>query len=143
MQHHFYSSSLSHTKVPLLPHQRLINSFFIPDKLREELTQRNEAQWMTSNDQSLPAEVHVYHSLYPLEQEKLGNYNGYPATVYKATCSIDRRSYALVRIEGYSNVNESAVSIAEVWRNVRHCNIVSFREGFTTKAFGDDCKKGK
>ncbi|KAG1213174.1 hypothetical protein G6F68_005409 [Rhizopus microsporus] len=138
LQHHFYSSSLSHTKVPLLPHQRLINSFFIPDKLREELTQRNEAQWMTSNDQSLPTEVHVYHSLYPLEQEKLGNYNGYPATVYKATCSIDRRSYALVRIEGYSNVNESAVSIAEVWRNVRHCNIVSFREGFTTKAFGDD-----
>lgn len=98
---------------------------------------------MTSSDQSLPTEVHVYHSLYPLEQEKLGNYNGYPATVYKATCSIDRRSYALVRIEGYSNVNESAVSIAEVWRNVRHCNIVSFREGFTTKAFGDDCKKEK
>lgn len=128
--------------------------------MRVELTQRNEAQWMTATgmytrrtpkreivyrllciaDQSLPAEVHVYHSLCPLEQEQLGSYSGFPATVYKATCSLDRRSYALVRIEGYSKVHESVITIAEKWRNIRHCNVVSFCEGFTTKAFGDNCK---
>jgi PAB-dependent poly(A)-specific ribonuclease subunit 3 len=31
-----------------LPHQKPIQSFFIPDKIREELTQYNEAQWMTT-----------------------------------------------------------------------------------------------
>lgn len=94
------------------------------------------------NDPTLPAEVHIYHSLYPLEQqqEKMGHYDEHPATVYKATCKIDRRSYALVRIEGYSKVHEEAVSIAESLRSIRHCNIVSFRDVFITKAFGDDCK---
>ncbi|KAG1402636.1 hypothetical protein G6F60_005576 [Rhizopus arrhizus] len=141
LQHHFYSNSLSHS-AHLLPHQKPIQSFFIPDKIREELTQYNEAQWMTTagNDPTLPAEVHIYHSLYPLEQqqEKMGHYDEHPATVYKATCKIDRRSYALVRIEGYSKVHEEAVSIAESLRSIRHCNIVSFRDVFITKAFGDD-----
>ncbi|EIE79602.1 hypothetical protein RO3G_04307 [Rhizopus delemar RA 99-880] len=141
LQHHFYSNSLSHP-AHLLPHQKPIQSFFIPDKIREELTQYNEAQWMTTagNDPTLPAEVHIYHSLYPLEQqqEKMGHYDEHPATVYKATCKIDRRSYALVRIEGYSKVHEEAVSIAESLRSIRHCNIVSFRDVFITKAFGDD-----
>ncbi|KAG1445898.1 hypothetical protein G6F56_009752 [Rhizopus delemar] len=140
LQHHFYSPNLPNP-THLLSHQKPIQSFFIPDKMRVELTQRNEAQWMTATaDQSLPAEVHVYHSLCPLEQEQLGSYSGFPATVYKATCSLDRRSYALVRIEGYSKVHESVITIAEKWRNIRHCNVVSFCEGFTTKAFGDNCK---
>ncbi|KAI9245436.1 hypothetical protein BY458DRAFT_528842 [Sporodiniella umbellata] len=137
LQHHFYSPSLP-TPAHLLSHQKPIQSFFLPDKMRVELTQRNEAQWVSTTDQSLPSEVHVYHSLYPLEQEALGNYIGFPATVYKAICKLDRRSYALIRIEGYSKVYESAIIIAEKWRNIRHCNVVSFCEGFTTKAFGDN-----
>lgn len=92
----------------------------------------------------LPLEVHVYHSLYPLDSQQEAksyqHYYGHPSTVYKATCSVDGRTYALVRIEGYRLVNESAMSAIETWRRIRHCNIVSIREAFTTRAFGDSCK---
>lgn len=32
------------------------------------------------------------------------------------------------------------MSTIENWRRIRHANIVSVREAFTTKAFGDHCK---
>jgi PAB-dependent poly(A)-specific ribonuclease subunit 3 len=91
----------------------------------------------------LPLEVHVYHSLYPLDsaqETKQTQFYGHPSQVYKATCSVDGRTYALVRIEGYRLVNELAMSAVETWRRIRHCNIVSIREAFTTRAFGDSCK---
>jgi PAB-dependent poly(A)-specific ribonuclease subunit 3 len=131
----------------LLPHQRTIQSFFIPENLREKLLQRNEAQLMTTQarDLGLPLEVHVYHSLYPLDEQQTQEsatkqrFYGHPSSVYKATCSVDGRTYALVRIEGYRLVNELAMSAVETWRRIRHCNIVSIREAFTTRAFGDSC----
>ncbi|OAD06478.1 hypothetical protein MUCCIDRAFT_152035 [Mucor lusitanicus CBS 277.49] len=140
LQHHLYSAPLPHVS-NLAPHQRTIQSFFIPDNLREQLTQRNEAQLMTTpaRDLGLPMEVHVYHSLYPLDThgEKSSSFYGHPSSVYKATCSVDGRTYALVRIEGFRLVNELAMQVVEAWRRIRHCNIVSIREAFTTRAFGD------
>ncbi|KAL9556264.1 hypothetical protein PS6_002426 [Mucor atramentarius] len=140
LQHHLYSAPLPHVS-NLSPHQRTIQSFFIPDNLREQLTQRNEAQLMTTpaRDLGLPMEVHVYHSLYPLDThgEKSSSFYGHPSSVYKATCSVDGRTYALVRIEGFRLVNELAMQVVEAWRRIRHCNIVSIREAFTTRAFGD------
>lgn len=148
----------------LLPHQRTIQSFFMPDNLREQLTERNEAQLMTTSGKvsymyslfgsmtkiykiarelGLPLEVHVYHSLYPLDSsdtKSTKHYYGHPTSVYKATCSVDGRTYALIRIEGYRLVNELAMTAVETWRRIRHCNIVSIREAFTTRAFGDSCK---
>lgn len=87
-------------------------------------------------------EVHVYHSLYPLDThgEKSSSFYGHPSSVYKATCSVDGRTYALVRIEGFRLVNELAMQVVEAWRRIRHCNIVSIREAFTTRAFGDSCE---
>lgn len=35
------------------------------------------------------------------------------------------------------------MSVVESWRHIRHCNIVSIREAFTTRAFGDSCKNKK
>ncbi|KAK4521448.1 uncharacterized protein ATC70_012063 [Mucor velutinosus] len=140
LQHHLYSAPLPHVS-NLAPHQRTIQSFFIPDNLREQLTERNEAQLMTTpaRDLGLPMEVHVYHSLYPLDThgEKSSSFYGHPSSVYKATCSVDGRTYALVRIEGFRLVNELAMQVVEAWRRIRHCNIVSIREAFTTRAFGD------
>ncbi|KAG2202075.1 hypothetical protein INT46_002004 [Mucor plumbeus] len=140
LQHHLYSAPLPHVS-NLPPHQRTVQSFFIPDNLREQLTQRNEAQLMTTpaRDLGLPMEVHVYHSLYPLDAhgEKSSSFYGHPSSVYKATCSVDGRTYALVRIEGFRLVNELAMQVVEAWRRIRHCNIVSIREAFTTRAFGD------
>ncbi|KAG2231926.1 hypothetical protein INT48_001440 [Thamnidium elegans] len=146
LQHHLYSGPLSHVS-NLLPHQRTIQSFFIPDNLREQLTERNEAQLMTvsARELGLPLEVHVYHSLYPLDSsdtKSTKHYYGHPTSVYKATCSVDGRTYALIRIEGYRLVNELAMTAVETWRRIRHCNIVSIREAFTTRAFGDSSIHG-
>jgi hypothetical protein len=116
---------------------------------------------------NLPQELHVYHSLYPLDfqQEKSSQLFGHPTSVYKAMCTLDGRTYALRRIEGmgvifkktlitarllsytlnslgFRLMNEVAMSTIENWRRIRHANIVSVREAFTTKAFGDHCKHG-
>ncbi|ORX51326.1 hypothetical protein DM01DRAFT_1347129 [Hesseltinella vesiculosa] len=111
-------------------------SFFIPDNLREQLTRRNESMLATVPGHDLPQEVHVYHSLCPLE-DKPGQCFGHPSWIYKAMSSTDGQIYALVRIEGFRLVNEMAMSVVESWRHIRHCNIVSVREAFTTRAFGD------
>lgn len=49
----------------------------------------------------------------------------------------------MVRIEGFRLVNEQAMSIVKKWRKIKHANIVSIREAFTTRAFGDSCKLGE
>ncbi|KAI8983560.1 hypothetical protein BDB01DRAFT_722793 [Pilobolus umbonatus] len=141
LQYHLYTSNLPHVN-NLLPNQRSIQSFFISDDLREQLTQRNEAQLSITpgRDLGLPLEVHVYHSLCPLESnlpDKPNQFYGHRSTVYKSICSVDGRPYVLVRIEDYRLSNESAISAVENWRRIRHCNIVSIREAFTTRAFGD------
>ncbi|KAI9478636.1 MAG: hypothetical protein EXX96DRAFT_571669 [Benjaminiella poitrasii] len=140
LQHHLYSTPLPHIS-NLAPNQRTVHSFFLPDNIREQLTQRNEAQLMTASarDLGLPLEVHVYHSLCPLETtgEKSSLFYGHASSVYKASCSVDGRTYVLIRIEGYRLVNELSIQVVEAWRRIRHCNIVSVREAFTTRAFGD------
>ncbi|KAM3589870.1 PAB-dependent poly(A)-specific ribonuclease subunit 3 [Umbelopsis sp. WA50703] len=138
LQHHLYSSPLPHV-TNLHPHQKSIHAFFMSDNLREELTERNEALLKTAPDLNLPQELHVYHSLYPLDfqQEKSTQVFGHPTSVYKAMCTLDGRPYVLRRIEGYRLMNEAAMSTIESWRRIRHANVVSVREAFTTKAFGD------
>lgn len=42
---------------------------------------------------------------------------------------------------GFRLVNEKAMSIVKQWRKIKHANIVTVREAFTTRAFGDSCKK--
>lgn len=52
---------------------------------------------------NIPQEVHVYHSLYPLESfenQPLSKMFGYSTFVYKAISSIDGLPYVLRRIEG-------------------------------------------
>ena len=101
---------------------------------------------------SLPSTVQEYHSLNPLEpvQERPSKIFGYHTIVYRATSSVDGKRYALRRIVGQSCLslglrlaNESSMSCVEQWRQVRHPGLVSVREAFTTRAFGDNCKNGK
>ncbi|KAJ3336479.1 PAB-dependent poly(A)-specific ribonuclease subunit 3 [Gonapodya sp. JEL0774] len=113
------------------------------DRLREELQKRNEASNYGLDDsarlaQGLPVELYNYHSLYPLEQTKSvpGSF-GYSSTVYRATSSVDGKSYVLRRVEGFRLMNEMAMSTIDPWRRLRHVNIVAVREAFTTKTFGD------
>ena len=109
-----------------------------------------------SNGSSLPAELGVYHSLVPLDPppppptgntaaaskalHPLSRVYSHPAPVYRATSSVDGRNYALRRIEAYKLVNEAAFGAIDIWRRMRHPNIVGLREAFTTKGFGDNCE---
>ncbi|KAF9204526.1 PAB-dependent poly(A)-specific ribonuclease subunit 3 [Haplosporangium sp. Z 27] len=140
LQYHLYNTPLPHVS-NLLPHQKTIHGFFISDTLREELHRKNEMILQTVNAQEygLPEEIHEYHSLYPLDltQEKSTEVFGYQSSVYKSMCSVDGRTYALRRIEGFRLTNEQAMQTIEGWRRLRHANIVSIREAFTSKAFGD------
>lgn len=58
---------------------------------------------MSQNDiareRGLPEQVHVYHSLYPLE-EKPGKILGHSSWVYKAICRTSGKHYTMVRVEG-------------------------------------------
>ncbi|KAI9360054.1 kinase-like domain-containing protein [Zopfochytrium polystomum] len=114
------------------------------DTLREDLTRRNEALLLrldpTSPEfASLPQEIFSYHSLYPLDTgDRNPSSFGYPTSVYKCTSRADGCCYVLRRIEGFRLLNEAAISCIENWRRLKHVGIVSVREAFTTKAFGDN-----
>ncbi|KXS11673.1 hypothetical protein M427DRAFT_102239, partial [Gonapodya prolifera JEL478] len=138
LQYHLYSPPLPHVS-NLHPHQRMIQSFFMSDRLREELQKRNEAVHHSLDESGyLPLELYNYHSVYPLEQPKMipGSF-GYMTSVYRVTGSVDGKPYVLRRVEGFRLMNEMAMSTIDPWRRLRHVNIVSVREAFTTKAFGD------
>jgi PAB-dependent poly(A)-specific ribonuclease subunit 3 len=92
-----------------------------------------------AKETGLPENVHVYHSLYPLE-EKPGKILGHSSWTYKAVCRTTGKHYTMVRVEGFRLVNEQAMSIVKKWRKIKHAHIVSIREAFTTRAFGDSCK---
>ncbi|KAI8813107.1 hypothetical protein BJ742DRAFT_521287 [Cladochytrium replicatum] len=145
LQYHLYIQSLPYVS-NLHPNQKSINSFFMSDRLREELQRRNEAVLQSLDPSSpeaqrLPPELHVYHSFYPLEdlsRERSARVFGFTTAVYKATSVVDGKPYVLRRIEGFRLVNEAAMSGIEQWRKIRHANIVNVREAFTTKAFADN-----
>ncbi|KAL7316596.1 PAB-dependent poly(A)-specific ribonuclease subunit 3 [Mucor circinelloides] len=145
-QYHQYAPTLPHI-ANLQNHQRLVQSFYIPDNLREQLLKRNDATiaataataatiTASAKETGLPEEVHVYHSLYRMEDNP-GKVLGHSSWVYKAICRTNGKYYTMVRIEGFRLVNEQAMNIVKQWRKIKHANIVSIREAFTTRAFGD------
>ncbi|KAI9000236.1 kinase-like domain-containing protein [Gaertneriomyces semiglobifer] len=143
LQYHLYNNPLPHIS-NLHPNQKSIHAFFMSDRLREDLLRKNEAAQQvvdttSAEGQSLPTELHHYHSFCPLDspQPKTISVFPYPSFVYKAFSSLDGKPYVLRRIEGFRLANESAISAIEDWRRLRHSSIVSVREAFTTKAFGD------
>lgn len=81
------------------------------DTLRDDLQRRSEALYSSAPPQgmmqsrSLPEEVHVYHSLVPLEptdKERRKWFMGCSSIVYKATHRDDGTIVVLRRIEGMS-----------------------------------------
>jgi PAB-dependent poly(A)-specific ribonuclease subunit 3 len=118
----------------------------MPEQLRIDLLEKNEAihQILDPNGaeaQSLPKEVHMYHTLYPIQQEgeKHSHVFGLSTSLYKAIRSVDGKVYCLRRIENYRIANELSISLIDSWSQIQHPGIVQVREGFTTKAFGDTC----
>ena len=89
----------------------------------------------------LPKNVHEYHSLYPIDSnnERISRVFGLQSSVYKSQRTIDGKYYCLRRIENYRMTNKNAISVIDPWTKLNNSGIVSVREGFTTKAFGDQC----
>jgi PAB-dependent poly(A)-specific ribonuclease subunit 3 len=143
LQHHLYA-------VPP-PHlsnlgQKTYHHFFISDRLRVELLEKNEQVHQVldpngSEAQSLPREVHTYHTLFPIQNqvEKHSRVFGLATSLYKAIRTLDGKAYCLRRIENFRIANEMSISLIEAWGQIQHSGIVQVREGFTTKAFGDTC----
>lgn len=176
LHYHLYAPPLPHVS-NLHPHHLSAHAFFLSPNQREELQRKQEAMHATApppelGGPTLPEELHVYHSLVPLEHAGPGAPSsvglppglvdprmgapgasgatgatgdpskvfGYRTHVYKAICTLDGKRYVLRRLEGFRLQHEQAISLVERWRRIRHPSIVSVREAFTTRAFGDQCK---
>ncbi|KAN0065501.1 PAB-dependent poly(A)-specific ribonuclease subunit 3 [Thecaphora frezii] len=173
LQYHLYAPPLPHVS-NLHPHHLSAHAFFLAPNQREELQRKQEAMHASVpppelGGPNLPEELHVYHSLVPLEHPgsnapasfglpaslidpRMGSpaasgatgatgdpskVFGYRSHCYKATCTLDGKRYVLRRLEGFRLQYEAAISLVEKWRRIRHPSIVSVREAFTTRAFGD------
>lgn len=173
LQYHLYAPPLPHVS-NLHPHHLTANAFFLSPNQREELQRKQEAMHASVpppelGGPHLPEELHVYHSLVPLEHPgpsapssmgmppslidprmgapgasgatgASGDHSkvfGYRSHSYKATCTLDGKRYVLRRLEGFRLQHETAIGLVEKWRRIRHPSIVSVREAFTTRAFGD------
>ncbi|XP_064400675.1 PAN2-PAN3 deadenylation complex subunit pan3-like [Halichondria panicea] len=122
-------------------------SFFTPESLRQDLLARESiclSQPLSAD--SCPSEVDHYHNLCPLERvdttppdQEVARSFGHPSTCYKCINSKDGLYYCLRRIHGFRLSSGRAVlEQLESWRKLQHVNLVTLREMFTTKAFGDN-----
>lgn len=120
-------------------------SFFMANELRQEIIRKQSLRMLTvdtENDPSIPSEVDNYHSLFPLEaiQENSLQKSAtfcYVTSCYKAIKYKDGLPYCLRRIHGFRQVNEKCMILVEMWKKLQHANVVSLREVFTSKAFGE------
>eukprot|EP01135_Chromosphaera_perkinsii_P000150 Nk52_evm46s32 gene=Nk52_evmTU46s32 len=122
--------------------EKILQSFFMSESLREELRLRNDLilQSVDGSQSHLPMEVDQYHSLYSLDNhvyEKSPKTFGFFTSCYKVISSFDGMPYCLRRIEGYRLTNEKTMVVVDQWKKVQHANIVTLRQVFTTKEFGD------
>lgn len=107
------------------------------------LTTQISAHRSDPENRSLPAEVHVYHSLACIDpakgHDRLSKVFALPISTYKAVSSADGLTYCLRRVEGFRLVSQMALGAVEPWTRISHSAIVGLREAFTTKLFGDSC----
>ncbi|KAK5582747.1 hypothetical protein RB653_004333 [Dictyostelium firmibasis] len=129
------------------PGRRNIGSFFMSESLKQDILNQKSLLYLTldPNDpriKNIPPMLNKYHSLYPLDhdasRENQGKMFGYITSVYKAISTLDGLPYAIRRVEGFRLSSEYALQAAETWRNIQHPNIVSLKEIFVSKEFGDN-----
>ncbi|KAG9005663.1 PAB-dependent poly(A)-specific ribonuclease subunit 3 [Tulasnella sp. JGI-2019a] len=119
------------------------NELFISDNIRQELQQKSEDLWsaQSASDPGLPSEVHDYHSLSllktPGDQNARSTVGSYGSVVYRAVNKNDGKVYVLRRIEAFRLNFEAALGTIDDWSRLRHPNIITVKEAFTTRDFGD------
>lgn len=119
------------------------SDYFISEALRRQLEDRAIMSLLGSDPedplvQDLPRHVYRYYNLYPLENITKSPKSvvfGFNTYCYKAT---DGKShYCLRNIQGCNANNDYANHAIELWRPIKHPNIVSLVEAFFTKAFNN------
>ncbi|KAF6840690.1 Pab-dependent poly(A)-specific ribonuclease subunit PAN3 [Colletotrichum plurivorum] len=137
LQYHLYAP-VGPYREDLLPFQRQVHDFFLPDKLREDMQKKSEALQQVMPNSTLPP-LDNYFSLVPLDtsHHKSSSVFGYTTWVYKATSSKNGRTYCLRRLEGFRLTNEHAIRSVKEWRRLNNGNVVTIHDAFTTRAFGD------
>ncbi|KAJ3869352.1 kinase-like domain-containing protein [Lentinula novae-zelandiae] len=89
---------------------------------------------------NLPEELQGYHTFVPIdtvsssERKKFFNLD---SVVYRAINSTDGIPYVLRRIENFRLMQQAAFNAIEAWSQIRHPNIVTVHEAFTTRTFND------
>jgi PAB-dependent poly(A)-specific ribonuclease subunit 3 len=145
LDHHLYTTPLPHTAN--LPASHLpLHNFFLPADLLAFIHGRAEAKLASrSADGSLPTELHVYHSLHTLmaeatpQERSMRAYDVWKVSDGSRTFSAGGYwAWAIVTL-GFKLGKETAFSVLDKWRRIRHPNIVSVREAFTTRLFNDSC----
>lgn len=138
LNYHLYTETIPPTFMP-----SSVDSHFLPPSAdyRQLLhTRSHSIRSLPPPGLNLPEDLQGYHSLAPLEattaqdRRKLGNWY---SSVYRAINSTDGAPYCLRRVENFRLMHHSAFHGIEAWSKIRHPNIVSVKEAFTTKAFND------
>ncbi|KAG9242885.1 PAB-dependent poly(A)-specific ribonuclease subunit PAN3 [Calycina marina] len=139
--YHLYAPIGPHRE-DLLPYQKHVHYFFMPEKIREDLQRKTAATLQTIPNSNLPLAVGQYHTLLPLidtnAQVKTAPSLGYLGWVYRATSSKNGKAYCLRRLHEYRLTNESAIRQILPWKKIDHPNIASVIEAFTTHEFSRD-----
>lgn len=147
LQYHLYAPDPPpHVQLPLKPNERIPESLFIPNQLRETLVKRNLAalQLFPSNG-ALPEVVQDYFALVPLDFNKNSGqspdrYHGLANSLYKVFSNVDGKLYILRRIHGLKpQPNDAAVlaKLYQTWSHVDSNAIIKLRDLFITTKFGD------
>ncbi|KAK1225999.1 PAB-dependent poly(A)-specific ribonuclease subunit 3 [Marasmius sp. AFHP31] len=137
-----------HLYTPIVPPSFVSStsdSHFVPSssELRQLLQMRSEdVRSAPQVGLGLPEEIQGYHTLTPLDtaattsdRRKLFNWS---SVVYRAIHKSDGIPYALLRVENFRLMHQAAFSPIEAWSKIRHPNIVSVHEAFTTRSFNDN-----
>ncbi|XP_037070704.1 PAN2-PAN3 deadenylation complex subunit pan3-like [Pollicipes pollicipes] len=118
--------------------------FFVGDQLREQILKQQSLVLVHPNPQAypeLPTELDSYHELCPLEapgQPLKSSLFGCVTTCYKATNVKTGQCCCLRRMHGLRLTGTKCLQAVGMWRKINHSSLVTLREFFTTKAFGDN-----
>ncbi|GME97748.1 unnamed protein product [Ambrosiozyma monospora] len=143
MNYHLYAPQAPpHIDLNKKANERTVADIFIPDRLREYIQRKNEESLKSipNTQAGLPFHVNQYHSLFPIDQnfDRSVKSFGFVSTVYKCMSNDDGRLYTMRRIEGVPIISTKVFKNVKRWQQLDCANIVSLREVFTTRSFGDN-----
>ncbi|KAH3675937.1 hypothetical protein WICMUC_002233 [Wickerhamomyces mucosus] len=141
LNYHLYAPTPPpHMQPHLSGNEQNSESLFIPNKLRETLTKKNEATLKTFATNQ-PDIVGIYYDLIPLELDgSLDRYSStydHDSSIYKAFSNANGKPYALRRIENVNFPKDKAVTSINQWTKLKHANIAQVIDAFTTRALHD------